>query len=106
MLKSEKILVQKNFWAKNLGPKKLRSKKLGPEILGLHNFGSVKFRLKKFWSNKILVKTEFGSKACKKFGSNSFVKIGTVTAEIFLLWANVARTNVAWTIVTVKVGIC
>ena len=28
------------------------------------------------------------------------VKIGSVTAEIFLIWTNVARTNVAWTNVT------
>ena len=29
------------------------------------------------------------------------VKIGSVTDEIFLIWTNVARTNVAWTNVTV-----
>ena len=34
------------------------------------------------------------------------VKIGSVTVEIFLIWTNVARTNVAWTNVTVSVGIC
>ena len=28
------------------------------------------------------------------------VKIGSVTPEIFLIWTNVARTNVAWTNVT------
>ena len=28
------------------------------------------------------------------------VKIGPVTAEIILIWTNVARTNVAWTNVT------
>ena len=32
------------------------------------------------------------------------VKIGSVTAEIFLIWTNVARANVAWTSRTV--GIC
>ena len=31
------------------------------------------------------------------------VKIGSVTAEIFLIWTNVARTNVAWTNVNVTV---
>ena len=35
----------------------------------------------------------------------SLVKIGSVTAEIFLIWTNVARTNVAWTNVIVTVGI-
>ena len=34
------------------------------------------------------------------------VKILTVTAEIFLIWTNVAKTNVAWTNVTMIVGIC
>ena len=34
------------------------------------------------------------------------VKIGSVTAEIFLTWTNVARTNVAWTNVIVTVGLC
>ena len=33
------------------------------------------------------------------------VKIGLVTAEIFLIWTNVVRTNVAWTNVTMTVGI-
>ena len=30
----------------------------------------------------------------------------TVTAEISLIWTNVVRTNVAWTNVTLTVGIC
>ena len=30
----------------------------------------------------------------------SLVKVGSVTAEIFLIWTNVAGTNVAWTNVT------
>ena len=34
------------------------------------------------------------------------VKIGSVRAEIFLIWANVARTNIAWTNITITVGIC
>jgi len=36
----------------------------------------------------------------------SLVKIGPVRAEILLIWRNVARTNVAWTNVTVTVYIC
>ena len=35
----------------------------------------------------------------------SLVKIRSVTGEIFLIWTNVTRTNVAWTNVTVTVGI-
>ena len=33
------------------------------------------------------------------------VKIGSVTAEIFLIWTNVARTNVPWTNVAMTVEI-
>ena len=36
----------------------------------------------------------------------SLVKIKLVTAEMFLIWTNVARTNVAWTDVILTVGIC
>ena len=32
------------------------------------------------------------------------VKIGSVTAEILLIWTNVSRTNVAWRNVTVAVA--
>ena len=42
----------------------------------------------------------------KKIKDISLVKIGSVTAEIFQIWANVARTNVAWINVTVTVGMC
>ena len=34
----------------------------------------------------------------------SLVNIRSVTAEIYLIWTNVGRTNVAWTNVTVTVG--
>ena len=36
---------------------------------------------------------------------NPYFKIGSGTAEIFLIWTNVARINVAWTNVSVIVGI-
>ena len=36
----------------------------------------------------------------------SLVKIGSVTADIFLIWTNVARTNVACTNLTMTAGIC
>ena len=36
----------------------------------------------------------------------SLIKVGSVTAKIFLIWTYVTRTNVAWTNVTVTVGIC
>ena len=40
----------------------------------------------------------------KKLGPKSLVQIGPVTAEILLIWTNLARTNVAWTNVTVTFG--
>ena len=39
-------------------------------------------------------------------GAKSLAKIRSVTVEIFLIWKNVARTNVAWTNVTVADTIC
>ena len=57
------------------------------------------FISKTFWSKKII-------EAPKIFGPKSFVKIWSVTAEIFMIWANFARTNVSWTNVTMTVDIC
>ena len=48
-----------------------------------------------------MVQTKFGSKICQKM---CLVKIGLITTEIFLILSNVARTNVAWTNVSVTVG--
>ena len=39
-------------------------------------------------------------------GDNSLVKFGSITAEILLIWTNVAVTFVDWTKVTVTVDIC
>jgi len=39
--------------------------------------------------------------ACQKLGPKGLVKIGSVTAEVFMIW-----TNVAWTNFTMRVGIC
>ena len=74
---------QQNFgFTKFVGPKKIGSNKI--------------------WSKIILIKINHGlQKLCPK----SFVKIGSVTAEIFLIWANSARTNVSWTNVTMTVEI-
>ena len=41
-----------------------------------------------------------------KTPQNYLVKIESVTAEIFLIWTNVTRINVAWTNVIVTVDIC
>ena len=55
-------------------------KNVGSEnFFGLQNFESKKMGVhKKFWSTKI--------KASKSLGPKSFVKIGKVSAEIFLIW--------------------
>ena len=47
-------------------------------------------KMTKYWSKNF--------KATKRFGPKSFVKIGSVIAEIFLSWTNVARTNVSNTV--------
>ena len=57
----------------------------------------------KFWSKKNLVPKRFRP---PKIGYKSLVKIKSVTAEIFLIWTNVARTNIVWTNVTVTDSIC
>ena len=74
---------QQNFgFTKFVGPKKIGSNKI--------------------WSKNFLIKINHGlQKLCPK----SFVKIGSVTAEIFMIWANFARTNVSWTNVTMTVEI-
>ena len=62
----------------------------------------VRIRPKQFYFAKSAKKVE----APKKLGQKNLVKIGSVTAEIFLILTNVARTNLARTNVTVTVGIC
>ena len=89
---SKKFLGKKIFWS--TGPKKYRSKK----------FGS-----KNIWVKWSVIQKYFGRqklKALEKLDPKSLVKIGSVTAEIFLMWTNIASKNVAWTNITVTVGIC
>ena len=102
----KKILFPKSFKFKNfLGPIKIAgSKMFGHEIiLGLKKFWvRKKFGSKEIWSKKILVHKNYDP---KKLGPKCLVKIGPVTAEILLIWTNVARAYVAWTKVTMTVGI-
>ena len=56
----------------------------------------------KIWSKNILIKRNHGF---QKLYPKIFVKIGSVTSEIFTIWANFARTNVSWTNVTMAVDI-
>ena len=84
--------------------------------MGTTNLGSTKYGCKKmlgprnvptnFWFQK-----SFGQslskkiKAFKILAPKKFVKIRSVTAETFLIWTNIARTNVAWINVTMTLGI-
>ena len=56
--------------------------------------GLTRVDVKKIWLKKLRPQ-----KKC-------LVKIRPVTAEMFLIWTNVVRTNVTWPNVTVTVGIC
>ena len=83
-------------------------------IFGPTNIGSEEIKVKKnFGSKKYLSENSLVEKmrsikikAPKKLGPQSLVKIGSVIAEILLIWTNVTGTYVAWTNVTLKVGIC
>ena len=109
------LLAQNLFWTKIFFAQK---RFLVQKILGRNKFGSKKFGSKKlpllFWIQKILDQNSraknFRSKKCRSTNSRPpkyyLVKIGSVTAKKFLIWTNVTRTNVAWTNVTVTVGIC
>ena len=61
------------------------------------NWGLNKFIPRTFWITLIMTP--------RKLGPKSVVKIGPVTAEILLICTNVARAYVAWTNVTMAVGI-
>ena len=74
-----------------------------------NDFGNIEFFLSGFTWNHPLTKPPWQFVSVKDGSRNlhlSLVKIGSVTAEIFLIWTNAARTNVACTIVTVTVGFC
>ena len=60
--------------------------------------------LKKFGSKKNLGKKNFGPKKLKP--PKNWVKIGSGTTELFMIWKKVVRTNIACTNVTVTFGIC
>ena len=107
------FLYLKKAFKKILGPKQFWVRK---KMLGLKNFWvQKKFEFENyFWSNKIsglktLGKCQQGICCLDKCHHNSWhllnmvptsylkslVKIESVTTEIFLLWTNVTRTNVA-----------
>ena len=97
-------MVQKDFESKNIfGP--WVQKQFGYHRIWVQkNFGFKQISSPKdFGSKRFLGSKKF--KAPQKFGPKNWVKIGSVIAEIFLIWTNVAGTNVAWTNVTISVGI-
>ena len=121
----------KNFSQRSLGPSDFRIKKIlvlkkegGKSCLNQNDIGHDKFGIQKIWvqknvgSKKCWVPTNFWFqkslgqslskriKALKILAPKNFVKIRSVTAETFLIWTNVARTNVAWINVTMTIGIC
>ena len=112
-VRSKKILVNTCSVKEKLGPKEFRSKKLkfeknlGQKIFGAKEFGFQKiFWYKTFLGtnkimlNEMMVKKYLGLKIfyCpEKLGPKSLAKIGPITAELFLIWTNVTRTNFAGT---------
>ena len=85
----------------------MKSKK----CLVIQNVSSKKFDPKLFWSKKIWAPRNFGPGKFlgpKNLGpknlrppKNCLVKIVSVTAAVFLIWINYARTNGTWTNVIV-----
>ena len=89
----------KSLSTKTRGPIIFRSKKLWIKTF---------LDPKKFGSDKILVQKSFDPKnySLQKIRSKIFGQTWVITAEIFLILANVDSTNVGCSNVTVAVGIC
>ena len=98
----KKSVGPQKFWLQNFfGPSKFCPK----SFVKIRSVTAEKVSAKKIVvSKKIWVKQNFGPKnqGSQKLAQISSVKIGS-TAKIFMIWTNVARTNVAWTYVTVTV---
>ena len=108
-----KFVPEKNSWGKKkIWSKKCRSKKCCPNIYFLQSLvkiRSVSADMNKCclglccfdkWHHDTLLKHVPGIYVY------SLVQIESVPTEILLIWTIVARTNVAWTNVTMTVGIC
>ena len=71
------------------------------------NFCPKKFRSKQIWVKKILVKNNWLKlRTAKHWVQKPTFKVWSVTAEIFLIWTNVVRTNVDLTNINETVEIC
>ena len=104
-----KVFLTKMVWSKKISVQnKICSKKIGQnrvsyswDIPDLDKFRQDKCCLDKCYHDSWhLLKMVPGTYFL------SLVKLRLVTAEIFLIWTNVARTNVAWTNVVMAVEIC
>ena len=121
-LRSKNCLVLNMFGSMKLDPKLCyhktilgSKKKLGPEKIRPKNMFGKKSLVQNSFSNSWDIAKNDKSRqvtcCLDKFHHDSWhllqmvpkswlwslVKIGSVTAEILLIWTNVARTNVAWT---------
>ena len=112
------MLVQKAFCLKNKGPQSFYVQKmLTPQRFSVQKIQGEKIWLKNiqvkrlFDPNIILVKRSFVQKKCwftkikapKKCGPK--ILVVSISADILLIWRNVAWAYIAWTNVTVTVGI-
>ena len=73
--------LKNNFWFENFWVDII----LGQKFLVQRNFKSIKFWAQRNFESKNIL-------GLRKLGPKSLVKIGS---EIFLIWTNLARTNVA-----------
>ena len=90
----KKILYQNIFYVRKI----LCPKNLDPKTSWV----------KKYWVQKQLFGHRDSWYLLKRVPGTylqNLVKIGSVSAEIFLMWTNVARTNIAWTNVAMTDGI-
>ena len=99
------ILINRSIFSKKMLAQKLRPQKIWP-----HNFGQN--WVSNSWDYADMDKCCWDIHFLNKCHPNSWHLLKMVpgtyllTAEIFLIWKIVARTNVAWTYVPMTVGIC
>ena len=110
---SKKMLLQKHFMSRKCWVKKINiPKSFGPQKCWVQkNLADIPNNMNKCRKDKLcLYKYHCDSWYIFKMVPGTYfyssVKFMSVTAEIFLIWTNVARTNITWANVTVTVGIC
>ena len=109
----KKVFGSKKVWSKIRGCTKLSpQEKFGSKAFG-QNWGSNNCDItdmdKCHQDICCLYKCHLESWHLLKFVTGtlpSLVKIGSIAAEIMLIWTNVARTYIAWTNFIIMVGTC